>query len=230
MPDDQNNQINSMNWGNFGGRARRPLQNQSCPFKRGPPERWPSGLRRTLGKRVCGKPYRGFESHSLRHYTVLLCIRLFELTAKTTSSAITIAASSAMLPLVIAQTVAFDGGFGGRISAMENTWPASSSPSTSNAKLGPANTRRRRPLPHRRGRHVEELELPVLEGRQTALAWPRLAHGRCALMPIVGSMIAQGRAPDYAKTTAGRAGGRLRRVGFRIDEKPRRWSTTPTTP
>ena len=29
-------------------------------------ERWPSGLRRTLGKRVCGKPYRGFESHSLR--------------------------------------------------------------------------------------------------------------------------------------------------------------------
>jgi hypothetical protein len=30
-------------------------------------ERWPSGLRRTLGKRVCGKLYRGFESHSLRH-------------------------------------------------------------------------------------------------------------------------------------------------------------------
>src|SRR5262249_13283200 len=28
---------------------------------------WPSGLRRTLGKRVYGKPYRGFESHSLRH-------------------------------------------------------------------------------------------------------------------------------------------------------------------
>src|ERR1043165_188115 len=64
---DKNNQTNSMNWGNFGGRARRPLQNQSCPFKRGLPERWPSGLRRTLGKRVCGKPYRGFESHSLRH-------------------------------------------------------------------------------------------------------------------------------------------------------------------
>ena len=57
-----------MNWGNFSGLARRPLQNQSCPFKRGPPERWPSGLRRTLGKRVCGKPYRGFESHSLRHF------------------------------------------------------------------------------------------------------------------------------------------------------------------
>jgi hypothetical protein len=55
-----------MNWGNFSDLARPPLQNQSCPFKRGPPERWPSGLRRTLGKRVCGKPYRGFESHSLR--------------------------------------------------------------------------------------------------------------------------------------------------------------------
>ena len=51
-------------------RARRPLQNHSCPFKRGPPERWPSGLRRTLGKRVCGKPYRGFESHSLRHAAI----------------------------------------------------------------------------------------------------------------------------------------------------------------
>src|SRR5262249_62182207 len=33
------------------------------------PEGWPSGLRRTLGKRVYGKPYRGFESHSLRHRT-----------------------------------------------------------------------------------------------------------------------------------------------------------------
>ena len=64
--DDKNYRINSMNWGNFGRRARPPLQNQSCPFKRGPPERWPSGLRRTLGKRVCGKPYRGFESHPLR--------------------------------------------------------------------------------------------------------------------------------------------------------------------
>src|ERR1700722_16622029 len=47
-------------------------------------ERWPSGLRRTLGKRVCGKPYRGFESHSLRHLyaTALPSIRLFESTAK----------------------------------------------------------------------------------------------------------------------------------------------------
>ena len=115
-PGDRNYRINSMNWGNFGGRARPPLQNQSCPFKRGPPERWPSGLRRTLGKRVCGKPYRGFESHSLRHYTVLLHIRLFESTAKTTSSAIKgVAASAAMLPLDTAQTVAFDRGFGGWI-------------------------------------------------------------------------------------------------------------------
>ena len=30
-------------------------------------ERWPSGLRRTLGKRVKGQLFRGFESHSLRH-------------------------------------------------------------------------------------------------------------------------------------------------------------------
>src|SRR5216684_6392353 len=112
-----------------------------APSREEHPERWPSGLRRTLGKRVCGKPYRGFESHSLRHYSVLLCIRLFESTAKTTSSVTkAVAASSAMLPLVTAQTVAFDRGFGGRISAMENTWPASSSPSTSNAKLGPENT------------------------------------------------------------------------------------------
>src|SRR5579859_6224509 len=42
------------------------LQKVSCRSKRGDPERWPSGLRRTLGKRVCGKLYRGFESHSLR--------------------------------------------------------------------------------------------------------------------------------------------------------------------
>jgi hypothetical protein len=29
-------------------------------------ERWPSGLRRSLGKRVYGKLYRGFESRPLR--------------------------------------------------------------------------------------------------------------------------------------------------------------------
>ena len=41
-----------------------------------------------------------FQFLSLRHYTIHLCIRLFESTAKTTSSATkTVAASSAMLPL-----------------------------------------------------------------------------------------------------------------------------------
>lgn len=30
-------------------------------------ERWPSGLRRTLGERVTSNGVRGFESHSLRH-------------------------------------------------------------------------------------------------------------------------------------------------------------------
>ena len=30
-------------------------------------ERWPSGLRRRLGKLVYCQRYRGFESHSLRH-------------------------------------------------------------------------------------------------------------------------------------------------------------------
>jgi hypothetical protein len=58
-------------WGNRGMWPHAPLQNPPRPFKRGAlMERWPSGLRRTLGKRVCGKPYRGFESHSLRHHTV----------------------------------------------------------------------------------------------------------------------------------------------------------------
>lgn len=43
-----------------------PCKIIGAPSREGAPERWPSGLRRTLGKRVCGKPYRGFESHSLR--------------------------------------------------------------------------------------------------------------------------------------------------------------------
>ena len=33
------------------------------------PERCPSGLRNTIGNRVCGKPYRGFESLPLRLVT-----------------------------------------------------------------------------------------------------------------------------------------------------------------
>jgi hypothetical protein len=59
---------------------------------------------------------RGFGGWFFRHCTVLLCIRLFEPTAKTTSSAIkVVAAHSAMLPLVTAQTVASCRGFGGCI-------------------------------------------------------------------------------------------------------------------
>jgi hypothetical protein len=59
---------------------------------------------------------RGFRGWILRHCTVHLCIPLFEATAKTTSSAIkAVAASSAMLPLVAAQTVASGRGFGGCI-------------------------------------------------------------------------------------------------------------------
>ena len=48
-------------------KVRARLQEKAAP------ERWPSGLRRTLGKRVCGKPYRGFESHSLRHSSLTSC-------------------------------------------------------------------------------------------------------------------------------------------------------------
>jgi hypothetical protein len=59
---------------------------------------------------VAGIQVRG-GGHSLRHYNVLLHIQSFETTAKTTSSATTnVAANSAMLLLVIAQTVAFDVG------------------------------------------------------------------------------------------------------------------------
>ena len=36
-------------------------------FKSFKMERWPSGLRRTLGKCVYCQRYRGFESHPLRH-------------------------------------------------------------------------------------------------------------------------------------------------------------------
>src|SRR5207247_1817328 len=43
---------------------------RDAPSRQEHPERWPSGLRRTLGKRVCGKPYRGFESHSLRQQVI----------------------------------------------------------------------------------------------------------------------------------------------------------------
>src|SRR5262249_53772165 len=45
------------------------------------PERWPSGSRRTLGKRVYLNGYRGFESHSLRQ-----CFPPKELAITTNSS------------------------------------------------------------------------------------------------------------------------------------------------
>src|ERR687888_1118335 len=61
----------------FRGRAERPIA-WGTPVCRSTArgyiegrkraEGWPSGLRRTLGKRVYGKPYRGFESHSLRQH------------------------------------------------------------------------------------------------------------------------------------------------------------------
>src|SRR5437867_8939409 len=49
--------------------AALTCKTRHAPSRQEHPERWPSGLRRTLGKRVCGKPYRGFESHSLRQVT-----------------------------------------------------------------------------------------------------------------------------------------------------------------
>ena len=46
-----------------GSRARRVCTGRvlRCPL-----DGWPSGLRRTPGKRVCVKAYREFESHSIR--------------------------------------------------------------------------------------------------------------------------------------------------------------------
>ena len=44
----------SISYGNSRDWRHAHLQKSPCPFKRGDPERWPSGLRRTLGKRVCG--------------------------------------------------------------------------------------------------------------------------------------------------------------------------------
>ena len=58
---------------------------------------------------------RGFGGWFFRHYTVLFCIPLFGVIAKTTSSAIkSVAASSAMAPVTV-QTVASRRGFGGCI-------------------------------------------------------------------------------------------------------------------
>src|SRR5882757_2842211 len=47
--------------------AHAALEKAGASLQKTPaPEGWPSGLRRTLGKRVYVKAYRGFESHSLR--------------------------------------------------------------------------------------------------------------------------------------------------------------------
>src|SRR5229473_3960180 len=51
-------------------------KSRHAPSREEHPERWPSGLRRTLGKRVCGKPYRGFESHSLRQQVIDITERI----------------------------------------------------------------------------------------------------------------------------------------------------------
>ena len=48
----QNYIIYSVSYGNIRGFRRPHLQKSPWPFKRGHPERWPSGLRRTLGKRA----------------------------------------------------------------------------------------------------------------------------------------------------------------------------------
>lgn len=52
--------------------CQRAFDGYSAPLRelRGM-ERWPSGLRRSLGKRVYGKPYRGFESLPLRQSAAL---------------------------------------------------------------------------------------------------------------------------------------------------------------
>ena len=46
--------------------SRASLRKDASAFIETGTERWPSGLRRSLGKRVYGKPYRGFESLPLR--------------------------------------------------------------------------------------------------------------------------------------------------------------------
>src|SRR5438876_3465661 len=56
--------------------AALTCKTRDAPSRQEHPERWPSGLRRTLGKRVCGKPYRGFESHSLRQQVIDITERI----------------------------------------------------------------------------------------------------------------------------------------------------------
>ena len=46
------------------------------------PEGWPSGRRRTPGKCVCGKPYRGFESRPLRQKPIKPRLGLVSISAR----------------------------------------------------------------------------------------------------------------------------------------------------
>jgi hypothetical protein len=58
--------------------------------------------------------YRGFESHSLRQYTVLLCSQSFGIHNRNSRlPENTVLACSSVFHLVDAKTVAFDRGFGG---------------------------------------------------------------------------------------------------------------------
>jgi hypothetical protein len=61
--------------------AGLPCKSRHGPSREWHPERWPSGLRRTLGKRVCGKLYRGFESHSLRQQVISCTMVIIQLMA-----------------------------------------------------------------------------------------------------------------------------------------------------
>ena len=57
-------------------------------------ERWPRGLRRTLGKRVYSKGYRGFESLFLRQFTALMALKILD--NRRVRQAITLLAVAAM--------------------------------------------------------------------------------------------------------------------------------------
>jgi hypothetical protein len=115
---------------------------------------------------------RSVQSLLLRNYTFLRSIRSFESMAKTTRSATTaVAASSAMSPVVSAQTVVSDRGFGGRISrGGTHGQPAQAARRCMRARPAPWTSS------HRVGRDVEELDLSILQARQGALARPRVGQ------------------------------------------------------
>jgi hypothetical protein len=84
--------------------------------------------------------------------------------ATTSGATKAVGISSAMLPLVTAQTVASERGVGGRISRWK----------TYGAKLKPLEIEGRTLI----SAHIEELVRPVLKGRQAELAMPRLDRSR----------------------------------------------------